>query len=300
MNITISQPTISVRTFGPSSSVHDVILICLHGDDGVQFLKDNSFFYDLSIDNPSVVNNYIKVEQDVGSNELSSIIAHKLAQKGKRVKVIQTTIPRAILDFGRIQSSVALRPIFDYTKHTSLSGKLMELHRKGIEEIKKHLISLSPQGSWIDIHTMSPFNPKTQDEQGHATPDAVIPGPGKLQTYIREFTDPRRRGTRRPINLATHILGEKEHIACRLTANRIRTNLEAATLQHGYNCPHPMTDAITAAHLMKEFGRGLLIDFPKDYLCKGTEHECVDKLDQLELEQSKLFHCADALQSAFL
>jgi len=259
-----SYKTIKQTTYGNASKHQiDRILLCLHSDDGKQFLNQHKEFLGVIDDSPETFEKYLAIERDIGSDEIARVVATELCKSNSeiRVDVVEVLLPRGIVDVGRVGELRGVRTIFDKKKYKKISALFSTYHRQAHGKITDIFDQLAADGLWVDIHTMAPFSPKIQS---HCGPDPLIPHPGRLADYNRAYTHEEYRGEKRSINLATETnenpgvsLVEDNHL------RSIESSLLRRNLEHNRNSPHAMTDAITAAHLLKMYGRGLFIDFPK-------------------------------------
>ncbi len=214
-----------------------------------------------------------------------------------RVDVIDIQIPRGILDIGRISPDSAVRNIFDKNKYPKILKYLQNLHQKTLEQIFDYFQNLSDTGFWIDLHTMAPFNPKS----AKYGPDPVALAPNNISGYLDSYISPFHWGEPRVINVATSTI-EKPGVDISdptLTKN-IESSLQENDFEFGRNNPHPMTSNITAAKLMQKFGRGLLIDIPKNSISSGDRKKVASNLHDLQTDKEKLTKMARAIVSGLI
>ncbi len=276
----------------------DCLLLCLHSDDGIDFYENNPLLREALQDSEGTFKKFLKIEYDFGTRELAHTTAKKLVENSKkkiRVDIFDVQIPRGILDLGRISSEKAIRNVFDFRKNEKILKQLRILHKKTMKNIFKTIKSLKPGGVWLDIHSMSPYDPVIQTKVNHLGPDPVIPSAGNLENYIKQYTGSSCSHRRININLATDINETGKNISDKILTSKLNTELLEADLQCQHNSPHAMNLSITAAHIMKNFGRGLLIDFPKDFISKETGKKALENLDQLEMDQNKLLKISESL-----
>ena len=296
MELTLPKQLVQKTIYGTASKP-DVILLCLHGNDGSEFMRANPFLYDIADDSPETLDRFIKLEHDFGSSELAHTTAQSVESSGGTAHVVEANIPRAILDLGRFSSEHAIRPIFIYAELNHLLTQLKQLHSEAMQSIQEALGELKSDGKWLDIHTMSPHNPIFFDEKLSA-PDALTPAPGRLHQYIDEYLLPGRTGTRRPINVATHVSENDTLVYDYELSKKILKRLRTAGFGCEYNAPHAMNMTITAANLLDVHRRGTLLDFPKDSISKEEGLQCIERLHQLTLDKRKLLGCTTPIAAA--
>lgn len=291
MNYSITQTT----HYGNQSKKVDCIFLNLHADDGHLFLSHYPEFREKS-ENTHVFQKYLNLEADIGTRDLCHIAAKHLSSDTQlHSAVLDVRVPRGILDVGRWNEDRAIRDIIDYDKYPNIRNILVKMHTKAIDAIQELFADLSKNGVWIDIHSMAPFNPDPS-RSDNSGPDPIKPTPETLSEYINVYTSLDKQGKRRRINLATQVTEcPGEVLSDQRLLEIAQDCLNQAKYLHGTNDPHPMTEAITAAQLMKKYGRGLFIDVPKDYISDYPATWTAEYLTGLNLSRTKLTQMAHTI-----
>ena len=293
------QKQVNITSYGNIAKPQsDCVLLCLHGDQGANFLEENPFFSEISSTDPETLQEYLTLEQDAGTSEFTHQLAARLATHNFRVDLFESRIPRGIFDIGRWTADRAIRHVFDTAVHPELVQQFYEIHARMLKIYAKLLRQLSPSGIWVDIHSMAPFDP--QSNNGHG-PDPVAVAPGKLREYISAYVDPQKRGKRRCVNIATGLMEEPgAFLADRPLVEHIQKVFTAAGIASNLNDPHPMSYAITAAQLMRRYGRGLFVDLSKNLLCTGSVEQVASSLTQPVIDKEKVSSLASVISSGLV
>ncbi len=285
--------------YGNTQKEHvDCFFLNLHADLGVDFFNLNPDILS-AVEDVDIFEKYIALEADIGTRELSHIAARQLisTHNDLHVAVFDAQIPRGVLDIGRWTAERAIRPIIEYSKHPNIYEELKKKHEIAILNLKHALDTLSDTGIWIDIHSMSPFNPDPT-RADNSGPDPIKPTPATLSEYINVYTSLDNQGIRRRINLATHTIEDPE---IQLVDGRLLKSaqnvLNRARFDHAADDPHPMSDAITAAQLMKKYGRGLFIDVPKDFISDYPATWTAEYLTKLDISHPKTQNLSSSISS---
>ncbi|MGE3278356.1 MAG: hypothetical protein AB7J40_00925 [Candidatus Altimarinota bacterium] len=225
---------------------------------------------------------FLTIEQDVFATEAAELLAKNIVghfQGGIRVQVIKIMIPRGILDMNRIEER-ALWKTFDHEQHSYLKKRLLSMYRIAYREIKKKIMQA---GMVIDLHTMSPTNPRR----------VIEVNPDNLKDFIKSWDinpdNPRKIDiiTSQTIGDETRSLGDKVVIKAVCKALK----------DHGIEHEQSGTFRLSNIHLGTEWAElaksYFNIDLTKDWGSKvPVDHEGFDisKLDYDETKLAGLMH----------
>lgn len=145
---------------GGAESGLDFLIYVPHGGRIEDFLAQNPELLANSWLTPEQLRDICHMEADAGTRELGEKLTHMLTTQGFRVALMEVLVPREVVDVNRI-SECAIHPTFDHTTHPKLKNKLANYYDQVIEERKRLIRSLKPDGKMIELHSMRPFDTDT-------------------------------------------------------------------------------------------------------------------------------------------
>lgn len=286
---------LQIIRFGPTKGKADIIITCLHDDDGVEFLKEYPEILECILpDDREYFKDYLELDRDKGSFELSKSIAKLLSQADRSVLVLKVNVPRAIVDCNRVQYEDVFRKIWDPEQvDQKLHKKLEAIYEEVVAFIKSEVEGVP---FLIDVHTMAPYTPV---HPGEAQFQFVIEKPGQLDDYINTYLEARKRGgLKRPIDLLTRDMQGNSHVDQDLV-NRLANRLRSDGFECGIDDPYSLfsEERIFSTQLLNLCSSGICIDIPKDLLAKQS-----DPLDLIhfELDESKIDKLASVISEGLV
>lgn len=267
------------RHYGPRTHKPHVVLLCPHDADASAFLHFNKEIVDACEVDRQTLLHFCAVERDAGSSQLAEMVGEMLAEHGFHTKVIKVTTPRGIVDANRIPEK-AIRHIFDHEKHAELKEKLLKLHSHIIHDIQEALAKVRKGGVYIDIHTMSPFDPSTNE--GPA--EAVIESPDTVVGYIQKYTHP--TGDKRPLDIITSsVVGDEEidYITSPTLSELLFEHFNKRNIEAAYNKPYFVVPFVqTHRHVVRLQSQDVhsaIVDIPKDILVRNEFYSLEPQYD---------------------
>lgn len=285
---------LSITDFGSENHSADLVLLCPHDNDGEEFLEDYAEIAEACGATRGTLEEYIALERDRGSGELSHAIAEIFTHKTNgdyRTSIVVDNLPRGLVDTNRI-GRVAIRDIVERrTKNEVLMRRMQEEHDAIMLAKEKVMQPLAyNRGLFLDIHTMAPYN--------RPNDISIKPGEENIRAYINSYLEAKRQGgTRRNIDLITDAtplsgVGNPE-----LTA-ALKKHLTGAGIPWDENLPYtvPMAYGILSSYNMLKYA-GLAIDVPKDSLAKHDKDGNINLL-KLQTDRGKVLDIAAPIARA--
>ncbi len=260
------------------------VLLCQHGDDGSKLLARYPDFHERCKIPRELLTTYLAVERDFGTSEL----VHEIAKRTNcSVTVIEIELHRGIIDPNR-GIEKAVQNLFVHSENLELVAQLREAHREALEDVNSILLELKP-AVLLDIHSMSPYTPKTDAE---SKVRAVRLEPGEVESYLDAWLNPARRGERRFVDIVTQLV-DGTVVANQKLADTLAGRFTGWGIPYRFNHPYPTAPEVMSTSYMRDYPgtSGATIDIPKDYLADGT-------LDALKLNSLKINTMAAAIASA--
>jgi len=247
----------------------DLILLNQHGYEIVgndPFLNEFPEILDAVPVDEEILIQYCKLERDFGAPELTQGIAEKVAttRPATRIKIAHVETPRGILDGNRWDPKDGVREIFDKTEHETLFEKLAKLLKQIRSEIDEILKTLNPNGVFIDIHTMAPFNRHK----------VVNVKPDKILEYLDSYLNPTNHGNLRHLDLIT-AREKQDHIADEQLLESLQHSLRSNSVDFRQNDPYHATIEAASRRYMEQYS-GIAIDVPKHWLATNQTMDSVD------------------------
>ncbi len=286
---------IDITKYGNTNKKHaDLIINCPHG-------ANSGFTLDLFPDLISVLEvnekdfkKYLYIEQDIGSHELSHLIAKNIVsvtKNKKRVDVIDVKLHRGIIDANRLKDR-AIRYIYDFNKYPVLFNEMNNVYCELYKSLLSYFEENIGNGYYIDIHTMAPCNPLSTD----IDPDTQLEiSPNTILEYCFSYT--KDKGRRRAIDLMVGLKESNEILADESIKNNISRYLAKYGFKYDYNEPYSLVPYIMSYVYTKKY-KGIDIDIPKDYLSNESGESF--KLDNITISETKLKKLAESLCKGIL
>lgn len=289
----------SLATFdyGLAAAPKDVVIWCPHDADYHVFLQKNKdILQALTVKHSfSLLERYLAIERDVGSLMLAQQIAKNIYEINNNlaIKVIAATLPRGIIDQGRI-ADCSRRNIFS-NRMPFIDEQLIKAHQESLALLIKNFAELKPEGVFIDLHTMAPFNPKVKPA---TSTEYIIESHDNLAEYIDYYCDIRYRGPIRSIDL---IISDQQgkQFADPTIVKLLSKMLQKTNIQFAYNAPFSTGEHLIALGLMKKH-RGITVDVPKHFISNQDVDDINFDLAKIEINQEKVNYIATAIAQAFV
>ena len=267
----------------------DALVYTPHSGDSAQFLAANPRFAEdvCGVDEQTLLD-YMAVEHDFGTDVLGRMVVDKLREKVRGVVAvhINATLPRSICDPHR-DRAVALREVFDHSKFSDFADKLRADHVAHHSMLRPFL---ARSNNVLDLHSMGPETPNGRTAESIVRSAGVI----NFADHVRHWTTP--GGEMRPVDLFTWAPNGRD-----LTNPTLNMALIDALpeLDWQRDLPYRLMPIIKSTEFAEHHPRRVSIpDFPKHLIAKGDAEHVVRNLHQLEIDEAKVEHLAEAIANA--
>ncbi len=285
--------------FGDEHALNQCVILDQHSCRGEEFFERYPGIRESLEVTDQCFDDFVNLERDAGADALADRVANIVAEESNgdtAVTVVKSHLPRAVLDTNRVTLK-ALRSVINYANNRGLETKFNEIHLGVISEIRRQLSTLLYfDGVFVDVHTMAPYTPGVIPL---SQTEVLSEKPDNLAHYMRAYTNARRTGRRRYIDLVTSLPGMPPIANPALTAN-IKNELDKSHLKYRENDPYPTGPYVMSTEYMSHFP-GILIETPKDYLTETqSDHEgfdlinpqiCPDKVDRIARPIAEAVKC---------
>ena len=227
---------------------------------------------------------YCELHRDVGSSALSHATGAHLEQLGVNTEVFEVVdVPRAIVD-PNLQEEQAVSRVYNHDLDPGLGLWLLKVRAMIVEETRQRIARLTPNGLFIDNHTMDPYCLK----------DIIPVTPGTIQQHIRSIVDPRNRKSSRKVDIISEYRDKRmPSPAHPLLVREMRKSLRQAEVRFATSRPYGLSlRKMMTEYMAQNPGRGLSMDWPKDLLTVGTMKSGDYDPRNLQLSENKITNIA--------
>jgi hypothetical protein len=205
---------------------------------------------------------YLRIEQDFGSEELAHYTAQELNRRGIEVEVVKTAYNRGLLDGGRYPDW-ALRSALPSVFKEKNSTQLLRLHKTTTELIsEKCLLTEASGGFVIDLHTMAPKNPTfTLEEHEHPSHETIT-------EYVEAFCRKEPFQEYRPVDILT-----KDEHGNQVTDEKLSKLIHNVFVENGFTASFNEPYSNHTRYMMNHYlsiSSGVAIDIPKHLIAEGS------------------------------
>lgn len=273
----------------------DLLITCPHAEIGMNFVElDFPDFSTLTKISRKSFDEFLSIEHDFGTRELSHAIAKKLYDDyGICTLILEPSFPRSILDAGRLHPH-CLRNIIEYDNHAKMKESLLKLYDEYMAKLCHVVAVAKVYGALsIDLHTMSSYSPDVIQER---YAEAIIETPYNILEYIESYKHSHKKGEKRKTELFT---GDSRNgiFASKDLLYSLSAELRAQSIPIEYDKPYVLAEHLVAHYLVCELG-SVCIDIPKDLLSVVTTDDEDYDIVNLTVDKHKLELMANVFAKA--
>lgn len=281
--------------YPPRTQAPQCLITIPHASHGGDFFKNFPQLVEVFAERRELLDRFLRLEHDAGSQNLAHAVGGYLDRDfGIATRVLFSHhMHRGFVDPNRLPGS-AVRPVIDYAQYPGLKEVLEAEHRDIVAQMRAHLARIPNLSNVvaIDLHTMAPYTPKVDPS---STTEAVTLTPDNMEAYVRAFTDPQFRGSKRPIDILTAIPGEGP-IGDPALVYRLEDALAMDGFTSGVNDPYPLSPVLISSEIVRQT-RGVALDVPKDLIGITRPDGEID-LTNIEPDMVKIARLAQCIARA--